>query len=74
MKTNPRTYLETVPDDEPVFVVRAQDQLFQTVCRAWLLHARGRGVREEKIDGVKRILVEGAEWQEANPDLVKVPD
>lgn len=70
----PFDFLETIPGDEPVFIIRAQDTLFQTVCRAWIREAEALGVDEEKINGAKAILVEGAEWQAKNRNKVKRPD
>lgn len=62
----------TIPPDEPVFVLRAQDRTSVTVLSIYreLCHLVGASV--EHIDGVNDVIARFVNWQEINP--VKVPD
>lgn len=42
-------YLQSMPPDEPVFVLRAQDRLAADVVDTWCDHAEIAGVRSGKV-------------------------
>jgi hypothetical protein len=46
---NPNSCLNKAADDEPVFVIRAQDSLAPVIVRRWAAHAEGLGVDPAKV-------------------------
>ncbi len=63
-----------IPDDEPVFILRAQDeQAEQTIDFYGQLSAENER-RQEFIDGVSGRLEEFRRWATENPEKVKLPD
>ncbi len=66
------TSLEKVREDEPVFVLRAQDKLAPEIVREWAYRAHVSGAPIEKVREARRIADEMEEWQVANRR--KVPD
>lgn len=68
-----------IPEDEPIFVLRAQDKLSVPTISRYKNHALQIEVTDqrpsdewfEQMDGV---LTEFANWQREHRDLVKVPD
>jgi hypothetical protein len=67
-------YLNKIPEDEPVFVLRAQDKTATHVVFMWAACAELAGAPEVKVDGACRQAVHMSQWQEKNRDKVKVPD
>ncbi|MFN3624416.1 MAG: hypothetical protein ACK4TP_10175 [Hyphomicrobium sp.] len=47
--SNPNSCLNKAADDEPVFVLRAQDELAAAVVTDWAILAQKRGVSEQKV-------------------------
>lgn len=62
------------PADEPIFVLRAQDKLAPDVVDYWSTRAAGRDVDQSAVDSASKCADEMDEWQENNPDKVKLPD
>jgi hypothetical protein len=63
-----------IPDDEPVFVIRAADMLAPGAVRAYMNLARDQGLLPEYVDSIRQAYEVMAAWQVAHPDRVKVPD
>ena len=74
-------------EGEPFFLIRAQDQFsvaaVQGYCQGLLAEAHQRADRGDfetaahlrrQVDEIAALAHEMAEWQEANADLVKIPD
>lgn len=61
-----------IPDDEPVFLVRAQDVCAIPTLLAWIHQARHVGASEEIIELVKAQIDRMADWKISH--AVKVPD
>ena len=59
-------------DDEPVFVLRAQDKFAPDVVRGWAALAKAAGVPLEKRLEAELLAIEMEAWQQEN--AVKVPD
>lgn len=63
-----------IPDDEPVIVFRARD----VTTLGMLAHARdlakASGSPQRHIEIFQATIVQFREWQEANPDKIRVPD
>ena len=70
-----RAYLETIPDDEPVFILRAQDALAVPRIQEWITAADQAGVPLSKItNAIDQHRDPFLVWQAANPSKVKLPD
>jgi len=74
-----------IPEDEPIFVLRAQDrlygpmlaiyeQLYVSAIRTVRAGAFLDGDEMEFADHVGMCYDEGRRWQKANEDRVKIPD
>lgn len=69
-----KAYLDRIPEDEPVFVLRAQDVLSMLTIREWLRMAERFEVRERKIAGAEDDLQQFREWRHSHSSRVKLPD
>jgi hypothetical protein len=58
--------------DEPVFVLRAQDDLAPEVVQLWALNATMRGAPKSKVEDARRCAREMRDWQRAHGS--KIPD
>jgi hypothetical protein len=65
--------LDRVDEDEPIFVLRAQDQTSINIIHRWLEGAR-ETLTPERAAGVRTVIDEFAHWQASNPGRVKAPD
>ncbi len=61
-------------DEEPVFLIRAQDQTAPLVVEEWLEQAEQAGADPGKLAAARYHLTAIKAWQAANPERVKVPD
>ncbi len=59
-------------EQEPVFVLRAQDQLAPVVIKIWALLAESLGTPQEKISEARLIAEDMEIWQLNN--IRKIPD
>jgi hypothetical protein len=59
-------------EQEPVFVLRAQDQLAPVVIKIWALLAEGLGVSQEKVSEARFVAEDMEIWQLNN--VRKIPD
>lgn len=59
-------------ENEPVFVLRAQDTLAPEVVREWAFRAAHVGASREKVAEARKLADEMEDWQIAN--MKKVPD
>ena len=64
--------LQKAGDDEPIFVLRAQDRIAPMIVRAWAREAQARGCYPEKVEEAHRLADLMLEWQQSNPS--KDPD
>ena len=64
--------LAKVADDEPIFVLRAQDSLMPTTLATWIGLARWYGVSAAKIQEAENLLDAVYEWQKNHTH--KTPD
>ena len=64
---------EILNDDEPFFLIRAQDRLAPAVVLMYAVAAKNQGLLELS-QAVGAVAVEFAAWQAAHPDMVKNPD
>lgn len=61
--------LSKAQDDEPLFILRAQDVTAAATIEYWIKNARSYGVNMEKLAEAERIVVEMRQWPNR-----KVPD
>lgn len=66
------TSFEKAGEDEPMFVLRAQDKLAPEIVREWAYRAHVSGAPIEKVREARHIADLMEEWQVANRR--KVPD
>lgn len=65
--------LAKVADDEPIFVLRAQDRTSIHTIQKWMEGAR-ETLTPEHVTEVRNCIDEFAHWQAVNPSRVKAPD
>jgi len=71
-KNNDRC-LDKVDEDEPIFVLRAQDRLAINTIEWWLRGALDH-LDDERFTEVRECIARFEQWQEAHPSRVKWPD
>lgn len=56
-------------DNEPVFILRAQDRLAPDLVETWALRAQGFGCPKEKVEEARKLAQAMREWPgRKNPD------
>ena len=63
-----------VPDDEPVFVVRAKDATAVELLSYYWLLCQQYGASQAQLDAIRAESQRLMAWQRAHRDEVKVPD
>jgi len=61
-----------IPEDEPVFLLRAQDAVAPQVVEFWADQAEGRGAKPDIVNAAHSQALEMIKWQETH--AMKVPD
>lgn len=61
---DPKSCLNKAADDEPIFVIRANDPLARKVVQHWAALALERGLHEDKIDAAFRFANTMEAWRE----------
>lgn len=61
-------------EDEPLFVIRAQQKNAPEYVELWAHQAEVMGTGPEKVASARQVAQEMRQWQKANPDKVKIPD
>ena len=64
--------LSRVADDEPLFVLRAQDRCAPKIVRAWASFAFSQGAPVAKVEEARDLADRMEAWQ--NKNRVKTPD
>lgn len=62
-----------IPDDEPVFVLRAQDAAMVATLDAYLSMCSGLGSPQRHLNGIQEARETVRVWQQEHPDRVKTP-
>jgi hypothetical protein len=65
---------DKIEDDEPVFILRAQDVLASEAIGAWIDDARAEGVNEQKVNDAIEHQRAFEAFRKVNPHRVKTPD
>ena len=66
--------LEKAADDEPIFVLRAQDRCAPAAIRAWVHRAIGAGAPLAKTEAAMACAAEMEKWQAEHSAQAKFPD
>lgn len=66
--------LAKAADDEPIWVLRGQDETTPFIIRAWAAHAEAMGVPRAKVEQAREDAKDIEAWQYQNPGRVKLPD
>lgn len=64
----------SIPDDEPVFLFRAQDRLLPAVLSYYRDLCVAEGSPDEHADGIQLAQAQVAAWQAMHADRVHLPD
>ena len=63
-----------IPDDEPIFIIRAQDKASVGAIQDYFANAEVVGVDDDFLVRERDVTQRFRDWQETNADRVKVPD
>lgn len=63
-----------IPDDEPIFILRAQDRAANETILDYEQNAKDEGATPQFLDGVQDALAKFEQWQGSHPDALKIPD
>jgi hypothetical protein len=66
-----------IPEDEPIFILRAKDKLALSTVVYYSNEARvrvGSETTPEFVKGVEDCVIAFDEWETNNPDKMKMPD
>lgn len=63
-----------IPEDEPVFIIRAKDKISLEVIEAYSFHAALESCPEEFVKSIDAVGLEFEQWQAEHEELVKLPD
>lgn len=63
-----------IPDDEPVVVFRARDVQTPSLLRQYRHFCEEGGSPQRHLDLIDGTIQLFEDWQESNPDKVKIPD
>lgn len=69
---DPNSTWNKVKDDEPVFILRAQDLLAPGTVGEWIANGRMRGVSSGKLGAARNCVTAMIAWADRNG--VKLPD
>lgn len=65
---------DLVPEDEPLFLLRAKDIVSIPTLRAYLDMCVSRHCNTEHLYDINTIIKKFADWQEKNKDKMKIPN
>jgi hypothetical protein len=63
-----------IPEDEPIFILRAQDALAADSIFDYKKRVEANNVPSEFVRGVGQVIHDFDMWQRENPKRVKLPD
>lgn len=66
MNTKHSDPLAKCGDDEPVFVLRANDEIAPLIVMTWATEAEAKGCDKTKVDGARAIAGQMLVWQARN--------
>lgn len=71
---NVKTQHDNIPDDEPVFMVRARDKLSLDIIGYYMFRSIQAGSSRGHLQMVMGAIEEFRFWQEQHPEDMKTPD
>lgn len=63
-----------IPEDEPIFILRAQDQCALEAIPVYAQLANDAGAPKQFLAGLGDVAFQFSDWRMKNRDKVKVPD
>lgn len=63
-----------IPVDEPIFIIRAQDDTSPATLSDYLVNAKYQGTTKEFQSDITDIAMDFASWRSKNEDKCKTPD
>lgn len=69
-----KTTSERIPDDEPVFLVRAKDIVSFDLLLAYLVMCQEEGCSQSHLRGIVSAIHKFNEWQSVHRDSMRTPD
>jgi hypothetical protein len=63
-----------IPQDEPIFIIRAQDALSRATINRYARLGNDTARTDEFMDGIIEVEEDFMEWQNQNRNRVKLPD
>ena len=66
--------LLSIPEDEPIFILRAQDEISVETIAGYSELAAEAGADRNFLDGMASVAMQFADWRASNRDRVKIPD
>jgi hypothetical protein len=75
----PRVDIDTgghspIGEDEPIFILRAQDKKSVKLLDSYLLLCQGSGCSGDHLEAIEENIKRFEDWQSQNPSAVKLPD
>lgn len=69
-----RIAIDGIPEDEPVFVLRAKDKASVETIKDYRLNARAEGSTDSFCHSVDQVVRDFERWQRTNPAKVRAAD
>jgi hypothetical protein len=63
-----------IPEDEPIFIIRAQDDVSIEAIAKYAGLAEKAGVNPNFLSGLVDVQLQFGEWRRVNREKVKIPD
>lgn len=73
LKRDAEAFLAKVADDEPIFILRAQDKAAPIVVHYWVVIVRLLGAAQPKRNEAAECMIAMGKWQ-ADTGKAKIPD
>ena len=64
---------EPIPEDEPIFVLRARDHLAVSLLRQYRVLSEADGCNDFQLDGVDQVIADFLAFAEEHPERMKQP-
>ncbi len=63
-----------LPEGEPLFLLRAKDKCAMAALKAYVTECQAQGSPPDQVESVNKQIQNFRDWQNQNPDTVKVSD
>lgn len=66
--------VDGIPEDEPIVIFRGQDSTLPRLLTYYRMLCQGLGCPDGHVRSISRLLADVKDWQDVNPEKVKLPD